>query len=80
VTLAWEFTDAEPWHLRIDDGHTRAMPGAVAGGADLTFRCSVEDWVDVAAGRIDPRMAMVRRRLRPSGSLRLLARMPRLFA
>ena len=80
VTLEWRFSDAEPWHLRIDDGHTRAMPGAVHGGADLTFHCTVESWVDVAAGRVDPRVAMLRGRVRPRGSLRLLARMPRIFA
>ncbi|MDO8209813.1 ribonucleotide-diphosphate reductase subunit beta [Conexibacter sp. CPCC 206217] len=79
VTVAWEFTDAQPWHVRIDDGRSRAAPGSVAGGADLTFRCTVEDFVDVSAGRLDPRLALVRRRLRPSGSLRLLAKMPKLF-
>jgi hypothetical protein len=79
VVLEWDFADPEPWHLRIDNGRTRAAHGAVAGGADLTFRCTVEDWVDVTAGRLDPRLALVRRRLRPSGSLRLLARMPKLF-
>lgn len=79
VTLGWEFTDAEPWHLRIDNGHTRAAPGTVAGGADLTFSCSVEDWVDISAGRLDPRRALVQRRLRPHGSLRLLMQLPRLF-
>lgn len=79
VTLEWQFSDAEPWHLRIDDGRTRAMPGVVHGGADLTFRCTVEDWVDVAAGRVDPRVAMLRGRVRPRGSLRLLARLPKLL-
>ncbi|MDO8185903.1 ribonucleotide-diphosphate reductase subunit beta [Conexibacter sp. JD483] len=80
VTLEWQFRDAEPWHLRIDNGRTRALPGAVDGGADLTFHCTVEDWVDVAAGRVDPRVAMLRGRLRPRGSLRLLARMPKLLS
>lgn len=79
VTIAWEFADAEPWHLRIDNGATAAAPGP-APHADLTFRSTVEDWVDVAAGRVDPRTAMLRRRLRPSGSLRLLFQTQKMFA
>lgn len=78
VTIEWAFTDAEPWHLRIDDGATAAAQGHVPG-ADLTFRCTVEDWVDVAAGRVDPRRALVQRRLRPRGDLRLLLRMQKIF-
>ncbi|HEY4280625.1 MAG TPA: ribonucleotide-diphosphate reductase subunit beta [Conexibacter sp.] len=78
VTIEWAFADAEPWHLRIDNGRTAAAAGHVPD-ADLTFRCTVEDWVDVAAGRTDPRTALVRRKLRPSGSVRLLLRMGKLF-
>ena len=53
ATIQWEFSDAEPWHLRIDDGATRAAPGRVEH-ADLTFRCRLEDWVDLTAGRAEP--------------------------
>jgi putative sterol carrier protein len=78
LTLQWDFVDAEPWHLRIDNGSTAAAPGKAAG-ADLTFRCRYRDWVDVMGGRADPRLLMLRGRLRPRGSLRTLARLPRLF-
>lgn len=78
VTIEWVFTDAEPWHLRIDDGATAAARGHVAD-ADLTLRCSVEDWVDLAARRVDPRVAFLRRRIRPRGDLRLLLRLPKMF-
>ena len=27
MTLQWEFPDAEPWHLRLDNGSTAAVPG-----------------------------------------------------
>ena len=27
MTLQWEFPDAEPWHLRLDNGSTAAAPG-----------------------------------------------------
>jgi ribonucleotide reductase beta subunit family protein with ferritin-like domain len=76
--IQWEFTDAEPWHLRIDNGSTSVAPGRVEQ-PDLTFRCRFDDWVDLTAGRTEPWRALLRRRVRPSGRLRLLARAPKLF-
>jgi hypothetical protein len=81
TTIAWDFTDAPGWHLVFDGGAVRAAR-AVAGpapAAALTLRCAVADWVDVAAERTDPKRLVLRRRLRPSGDLRLLARFGRLF-
>ena len=77
-TILWEFTDAEPWHLAIDNGSTAAAAGRVED-PDLVFRCRFEDWVDIAAGRTEPARALLTRRVRPSGKLRLLARAPKLF-
>jgi hypothetical protein len=79
ATIQWDFTDAEPWHLRIDNGAASVAPGK-AEHADLTFRCRFEDWIDLAAGRIEPWRALALRKIRPSGSLRMLARAPKLFA
>ena len=78
VTLQWEFTDAPAWHLRIANGSTRAA-GERVDNPDLTFRCRWEDWIDVTMGREDPRLALLKRKLRPSGSLRLLWRMQGMF-
>src|SRR5919197_203272 len=33
VTIQWRFEDAEPWHVRIDNGSTSAVPG-IAEDAD----------------------------------------------
>jgi ribonucleotide reductase beta subunit family protein with ferritin-like domain len=79
ATIQWEFSDAPPWHLRIDHGSAAAAPGK-ADHADLTFRCSFNDWIDLAAGRVEPWRALVTRRIRPRGSLRMLARAPKLFS
>ena len=78
TTLQWDFRDGEPWHIRIDDGQTSAHPGR-AEHPDLRFRCRYEDWVDIVAGRLEPRRAMLRGRLLPWGSPRLLARMPQIL-
>jgi alkyl sulfatase BDS1-like metallo-beta-lactamase superfamily hydrolase len=78
VTLQWEFSDAPAWSVRIDNGSTAARPG-LDPAADVTLRCRYEDWVDVVAGRRDPRRLLLTGRLRPRGSLGVLRRMPRLF-
>jgi hypothetical protein len=77
--IQWDFTDAPPWHLRIENGSAATSQGRLEH-ADLTFRCRFEDWIDIAAGRIEPWRALLLRKLRPSGSLRMLARAPKLFA
>jgi hypothetical protein len=76
--LQWEFPDAEPWHVRLDNGSTAAAPGR-APHVDLEFRCRFDDWVDVVAGRLDPRRAMATGRLRPKAKPRALWRARGLF-
>jgi ribonucleotide reductase beta subunit family protein with ferritin-like domain/putative sterol carrier protein len=78
ATIQWDFKDAEPWHVVIDNGATRAERGRVED-ADLVLRCGFEDWVDVVAQRRDPRVAIATGRLRPKGSVKLLLRMGKLF-
>jgi putative sterol carrier protein/1,2-phenylacetyl-CoA epoxidase catalytic subunit len=78
ATIQWDFKDAEPWFLRIDNGATRAEQGRVES-PDITLRCAFDDWVDITAGREDARMAMLKGKLRPKGSIRMLLRMPKLF-
>ncbi len=78
ATIQWDFSDAEPWHLRIDDATASVSPGR-AEHPDLTFHCRLADWVDIAAGRTPPWRALMTRKVRPSGSLRMLARAPKLF-
>ena len=60
--------------------HPEACAAGQADHADLTFRCGFEDWIDLAAGRIEPWRALALRKIRPRGSLRMLARAPKLFA
>jgi 1,2-phenylacetyl-CoA epoxidase catalytic subunit len=78
VTIQWRFEDAEPYHLRIDNGSTRAERG-VAEKPDVTLKTTWADWIDVSVRGQDARRAMLRRKLKPRGSLRQLARMPKIF-
>jgi hypothetical protein len=79
ATIQWDFTDAESWYVRIDDDATSASPGR-APHPDLTFRCRLESWLDLSAGRIEPWRAVATGQVRVRGKLRLLARVPKLFA
>ena len=78
ATIAWDFSDAEPWFLRIDNGSTQAQRGRLEN-ADLVLRCRFEDWVDVVGGRRDPRLAVATGKIRPKGSVKLMLRMGKLF-
>ena len=78
ATIQWDFSDAEPWHLQIDNGRSFVAPGRV-DHADLTFHCRLVDWVEIAAGRTEPWRAMLAGKVRPSGKLRMLVRAPKLF-
>jgi hypothetical protein len=77
--LQWEFPDAEPWHVRLDNGATAAAAGR-SPHVDLELRCRFDDWVDVVAGRLDPRKAVATGRLRPRATPRALWRARGLFA
>ena len=76
--LEWDFTDAEPWHLVVTDGHAEAKPGK-AGEPALRLEISSSDWARIAVGRTDPRWALLKRRLKVHGSLSAKAKLPRLF-
>jgi putative sterol carrier protein len=78
TTIQWDFKDADPWHVTIDNGSTRAEKGRLEN-ADLVLRARFEDWVDVVAQRQDPRISIATGKLRPKGSLRNLWRMRKLF-
>ena len=78
LTLQWDFPDAEPWHLRVDNGDSVAEPG-FADAPDVTYKVRYEDFVDVFAGRMDPRRAVLTGKLRPRGSVKALWISRRLF-
>ena len=67
--IQWRFEDAEPWHVRIDNGSTsrlRAWRRRPTSPCETTWA----DWIDVSVRGQDARRAMLRRKLKPRGSLR----------
>jgi hypothetical protein len=79
TVVQWEFPDAEPWHLRLDDGASAVARGR-APKADVTLRLRFEDFADITAGRADPRLLLLKGRMRAKGRPRLLLKLPKLFA
>ncbi len=78
TTIQWDFTDAEPWYLQVDNGATAVRRGR-APKPDVTLKLRFDDFVDIAAGREDPRKLMLKGRIRPRGKLRALARLPKVL-
>ena len=78
ATIQWDFSDAEPWHMRIDNGRSTVAQGRVEQ-ADLTFHCRLVAWVEIAAGRTEPWRALLTGKVRPTGSLRMMVRARKLF-
>jgi hypothetical protein len=76
--IEWSFTDAQPWHLIVSDGHTIARRGRVAGPA-LALEISASDWAKIAVGRGDARWALLKRKLRVQGHWQAKAKLARLF-
>ena len=76
--IQWAFTDAEPWHLVVTNGHIEAKPGS-AGEPALTLEIDAGDWAKIAVNRMDPRWALLKRQLRVHGSLSAKAKLPKLF-
>jgi ribonucleotide reductase beta subunit family protein with ferritin-like domain/putative sterol carrier protein len=78
ITVQWKFSDADPWHIRIDNGATKAVQGE-AEKADVTLRTSWPQWIDISMHGGDFRKAVLRGKLRPSGSPRTLMRMQKIW-
>ena len=77
-TYQWRFSDAEPWHVVVANGSTRAEPGE-APSADVTFETSWADWVLSTRPGMSPVKSILRRRIRPRGNVRELLRMRNVF-
>jgi hypothetical protein len=78
LVYQWRFSDADPWHLVIDNGSTRAEPGE-ALEPDVVIETTWADWVASGKPDANPLKFLLTRRIRPRGSLRELARMRKVF-
>ena len=78
-TVQWEFAGRRAVaRARSTTARPPRAPGR-APHVDLELRCRFEDWVDIVAGRLDPRRAVATGRLRPQAQPRALWRARGLF-
>ena len=77
-TVQWRFSDAEPWHLIVANGSTRAEQG-LTSSPDVTLESSWEDFIEIGKGGIAPPRALLQRRLKLSGGPRNLLRFRKLL-
>jgi len=78
LVYQWRFTDADPWHLVLDNGSTRAEPGE-APNPTVTLEASWADFVSTSKPEANPLKLVLTRRIRPRGSIREIARMRKVF-
>jgi ribonucleotide reductase beta subunit family protein with ferritin-like domain len=76
--LQWRFTDAEPWHLVLDNGSTRTEAGEVPS-PNVVIETSWADWIATGKPDANQLKMMLERRIRPRGKLRDIARVRRVF-
>jgi hypothetical protein len=76
--LQWRFTDAEPWHLVLDNGSTRAEAGE-APSPNVTIESSWADWISGGKPDANQLKMMLQRRIRPRGKVRDIARLRKVF-
>jgi ribonucleotide reductase beta subunit family protein with ferritin-like domain len=78
-TVEWRFTDADPWHITIENGSSTATHGA-APNPDLTLKTTWAEWIHIAMDRKNPLRSVTSRRLTPRGSPRALNAFRKVFA
>jgi len=79
LVYQYRFDDADPWHLTLDNGSTRAEPGE-APNPTLTIEASWGDFVSMSKPDANPLKMVLSRRIRPRGKLREIARMRKVFS
>lgn len=78
LVYQWRFSDADPWHIVIENGTSRAVPG-LADNPTLTLETTWPEWISVTSRHEDLPKLMLKRRVRPRGPIRELLRMRKVF-
>lgn len=76
--VQWDFTDATPWNVVVNNGSTRAEQGNIPD-PDVTLKTSWTEWVGIALNDRNPLRAIAGRRLTPKGSPRALNTFRKVF-
>jgi hypothetical protein len=77
-TVEWRFTDAAPWHVRVENGTMTPEPGPAAN-PDLSIRTDWSEWISISMDRRSPLKSIAARRVAPWGSPRALNAFRKVF-
>ncbi|MFT4049716.1 MAG: ribonucleotide-diphosphate reductase subunit beta [Solirubrobacterales bacterium] len=78
TTFAWDFADADPWSIKVENGVGTPSAGLPAD-PDVTFRTDLATWIGITAGHVNPARALITRKLRIKGRPATLAKLPGVF-
>ncbi len=73
--IQWEFANAQPWFLAVEEYRAVARPGR-ASEAAVTISCQVEDWARIAGEKLNPLWAIATGRLKLRGDRAALLKLP----
>lgn len=76
LTIQWIFSETQPRYLELKPGELPLVQKGQAVHPNLTLRCRAADWIRISSGQLKSDRALLTRRLRPSGDLRLLFKLP----
>jgi hypothetical protein len=78
-TTEWSFSDAEPWHIVVENGRAESFRGRAAS-PDLTLHTDWPEWISISMDGKSPLRSVATRRLRPVGSPRALNTFRKVFS
>lgn len=73
--IQWDFADADPWYLTVEDSRAIVRPGRSARAA-VTITCRVDDWARIAGGKLNPLWALASGRIKLRGDRAALIKLP----
>ena len=73
--IQWDFSNAEPWYLTVEDYRAVVRPGR-ASAAAVTITCQVEDWARIAGEKLNPLWALATGRIKLRGERAALLKLP----
>lgn len=66
------------WYLDVNDGKLKVNEG-ITEDPDVTVSSTAEDWLDIANGKENPMMMMMKGKLKIKGSIQLATKLQTLF-
>ena len=79
-TIQWNITGDDPgvWAIQINEGAARLIPDGVEK-PDVSFTVNSQDWLTIAAGKLNPMNAFMTGKLKVAGDMGLAMKVPQIL-